>query len=146
MPDTAPVHTVGVTDTPDAAERAVRAAMRISARCGCALTRTAAEQIADAILGCADTDVFTDYSLPDDTYGSMRPGALDGLRESMRNHLAITALKDGLLLTALPHEITDRPPGPEGRFLRRIRLIAPARIAPGRAGEGGQTAEVPVER
>lgn len=113
-----------------AAERAVRAVMRIALRHGSPLTRAAAEQIAEAVLGCADTDIHSDYMLADDVYENMRDGAMDGLRESMRNHLAITALKDGYLLTALPHEITDRPPDIEGQFCRRIRLIAPARKAP----------------
>ena len=53
MPDTAPVHTEPVTPDAPAAEPAVRAAMRIALRNGCALSRDAAEQIAEAILGCA---------------------------------------------------------------------------------------------
>lgn len=55
-----------------AAERAVRAVMWIAVRHGCVLTRVAAEQIRDAVLGCADTDVHADYLLPDDVYDSMR--------------------------------------------------------------------------
>ena len=50
MDDRATVQAIPVT--PDAAETAIRAALRISARNGCALTRDAAEQIAEAILGC----------------------------------------------------------------------------------------------
>ena len=57
MPDDCPVHTEAVTPDAPAASPAVRAAMRIALRNGCALTRDAAEQIAEAILGCAGETV-----------------------------------------------------------------------------------------
>ena len=48
MDDRATVQAIPVT--PDATETAVRAAMRIALRNGCALTRDAAEQIVTAVL------------------------------------------------------------------------------------------------
>ena len=47
-----------------------------------------------------------------------------------RDDGAVYRLYGGLAGARLPHEIVDRPPGTEGLFCRRIRLIAPARRAP----------------
>ena len=59
MDDRTTVQAIPVT--PDATETAVRAAMRIALRNGCAITRDAAEQIATAVLGCAAADAITQY-------------------------------------------------------------------------------------
>lgn len=97
-------------------------------RYGGFISRRGAEKIADDVLACADTDTFIEQVVTDDVFDL--PGALDSVRAHMRDLLAMQALREGYLLTALPHEVIDRAPGSQGWFMRRIRLIAPVRKAP----------------
>jgi hypothetical protein len=108
-----------------ARKRAERAVIAIASRRGFQLDPETAEQIADAVTGCADDDMYVEQQVTDDIFSD--DGAMGRVREHMRTRLAADALKNEVLLTALPHEIVDRPPGWEGQFLRRVRLIAPVR-------------------
>lgn len=109
---------------PSARERAVIAIHAGSVRYGgVSISRDVAEKIADDVLGCADTDLFTEAEFYDEAPGE----AVEQVRVRLRRELAILAMSWGYGFTLMPHEIIDQPRDLAPMGIKRIRIIAPAR-------------------
>lgn len=120
-----------IADLPDVAigqlsatQRAVIAIHAGSVRYGgVSISRDAAEKIAGDVLGCADTDLFTEAEFHD----AAPEEVVEQVRVSLRRELAVLAMSQGYGFTRMPHEIIDQPRDLAPMGLKRIRIIAPAR-------------------
>lgn len=87
------------------------------------VARRDVEEIVSAVVNHGFEEFYVDQMIASAEMDALVPGAMDGLRQHMRNALAIRTLEEGCVMLTLPREVSGHPV----QGMTRIRLIVPVR-------------------